>query len=207
MQKVLRKRVFRSLKKHFVRYAMLGMMIALGIFLVVTIVGSAETLIRGTEDMAKETNLEDGEFEVFVPLTKSEKDHIADMGIELEEQFFFDQQMEKESDGTVRIFKVRKNINRLHMIDGAEPLKEDEIAIEKRYAEEHSIHVGDTFNISGADYKVSGITVVSDYDGPFKEVSDTSCNSKLFGPVRETMRSRKDSPPCRSHRGSAAHVP
>ncbi len=183
MQKVLRKRVFRSLKKHFVRYAMLGMMIALGIFLVVTIVGSAETLIRGTEDMAKETNLEDGEFEVFVPLTKSEKDHIADMGIELEEQFFFDQQMEKESDGTVRIFKVRKNINRLHMIDGAEPLKEDEIAIEKRYAEEHSIHVGDTFNISGVNYKVSGITVVSDYDGPFKEVSDTSCNSKLFGPV------------------------
>ncbi len=183
MQKVLRKRVFRSLKKHFVRYAMLGMMIALGIFLVVTIVGSAETLIRGTEDMAKETNLEDGEFEVFVPLTKSEKDHIADMGIELEEQFFFDQQMEKESDGTVRIFKVRKNINRLHMTEGAEPLKEDEIAIEKRYAEEHNIHVGDIFNISGADYKVSGITVVSDYDGPFKEVSDTSCNSKLFGPV------------------------
>ena len=183
MQKVLRKRVFRSLKKHFVRYAMLGMMIALGIFLVVTIVGSAETLIRGTEDMAKETNLEDGEFEVFVPLTKSEKDHIAGMGIELEEQFFFDQQMEKESDGTVRIFKVRKNINRLHMIEGAEPLKEDEIAIEKRYAEEHDIHTGDGFVIAGTEYKVSGITVVSDYDGPFKEVSDTSCNSKLFGPV------------------------
>ncbi len=183
MQKVLRKRVFRSLKKHFIRYAMLGMMIGLGIFLVVTIVGSGETLVRGTEGMAKETNLEDGEFEVFVPLSKSEKEHIAKMGIYLEEQFYFDQQMEKEKQGTVRIFKVRKSINKLHMTEGAEPREKNELAIEKRYAEEHDIRVGDDFVIAGGSYTVSGICVVSDYDGPFKEVSDTSCNSKLFGLV------------------------
>ncbi|MCR5251784.1 MAG: ABC transporter permease [Lachnospiraceae bacterium] len=181
MQKVLRKRVFRSLKKHFVRYAMLGMMIALGIFLVVTIVGSGEMLTRGTEEMARETNLEDGEFEVFVPLTESEKDHIAGMGITLEEQFYYDQQMENEKDGTLRVFKVRGTINRLHMVDGAEPSAKDELVLEKRYAEEHDIRVGDAFSIAGVSYRVSGIAVVSDYDGPFKEVSDTSCNSGLFG--------------------------
>ncbi len=181
MQKVLRKRVFRSLKKHFVRYAMLGMMIALGIFLVVTIVGSGETLTRGTEKMAEETALEDGEFEVFVPLTQKEKDHISDMGIDLEEQFYFDQQMDKEEEGTIRVFRVRKKINLLHMVEGTVPAKKDEVAIEKRYAEEHDIHTGDRFELAGVSYKVSGITVVSDYDGPFKEVSDTSCNSKLFG--------------------------
>ena len=69
MQRVLRKRVFRNLRKHFVRYFMLGIMIAMGIFLVVTIVGSGETLSRGTVDLAEETNLEDGEFEVFLPLS------------------------------------------------------------------------------------------------------------------------------------------
>ena len=55
MQKVLRKRVFRSLKKHLVRYMMLGLIIAMGIFLVVTIVGSGETLSRGTVGLAEET--------------------------------------------------------------------------------------------------------------------------------------------------------
>ncbi|MCR4692010.1 MAG: ABC transporter permease [Lachnospiraceae bacterium] len=192
MQKVLRKRVFRSLRKHFIRYAMLGAMIALGIFLVVTIVGSAETLTRGTEEMANETNLEDGEFEVFVPLTGAEKQHIADMGITLEEQFYFDQQMEKEKDGTIRLFRVREKINKLHLVEGEIPAENNELAIEKRYAQEHGLHTGDVLDIAGTSCKISGIAVTSDYDGPFKEVSDTSCNSKLFGPAFMTEEAYQD---------------
>ena len=38
-------------------------------------------------------------------------------------------------------------------------------------------------NLQGKNYTVSGIGVVSDYDGPFKEISDTSCNSITFGLV------------------------
>ncbi len=183
MQKVLRKRVLRDLKKNFFRYFALGLMIAMGIFLVVTIVGSGETLTKGTEDIAKETNLEDGEFEVFVPLSKKDKNAISEMGIELEEHFFFDYQREDEEKSTVRIFKVREKIDRLYYIEGEEPSKAEEIVIEKRYAEENGINVGDTFELAGVDYTVSGIGVVSDYDGPFKEISDTSCNSITFGPV------------------------
>ncbi len=181
MQRVLRKRVFRNLRKHFVRYFMLGIMIAMGIFLVVTIVGSGETLSRGTIDMAEETNLEDGEFEVFVPLNDSEIDHIRDMGIDIEEQFYYDYQMEDEDKGIVRIFKIRNEINKIHYISGKEPEDKNEIVIEKRYAEEHDLDVGDSFEIAGVNYTISGIGVVSDYDGPFKEISDTSCNSKTFG--------------------------
>ena len=192
MQRILRKRVFRSLKKHFVRYSMLGIMIAMGIFLVVTIVGSAETLIRGTEKLAEETNLEDGEFEVFVPLTESEKKEIKDMHIELAEQFYFDQQMEDGSFGTVRIFKLRENINKVHYVAGVAPAADDEIVIEKRYASEHALNVGDGFDIAGTAYKISGIGVTSDYDGPFKEISDTACNSKAFGTVFITDKAYED---------------
>ena len=89
MQRVLRKRVIRDLKTNFFRYLALGLMIAMGIFLVVTIVGSGETVTRGTEDMAEETNLEDGEFEVFVPLSDKDKDEIKALGVELEDHFFY----------------------------------------------------------------------------------------------------------------------
>lgn len=183
MQKVLRKRVLRDLKKNFFRYFALGLVIAMGIFLVVTIVGSGETLTRGTEDIAEQTNLEDGEFEVFVPLNSSDKNHIADMGIDIEEHFFFDYKRNDKNKSTVRIFKVRENIDRIYYIEGGEPSNGKEIVIEKRYAQENSINVGDTFNLADVDYTVSGIGVVSDYDGPFKEISDTSCNSLTFGPV------------------------
>jgi len=183
MQKVLRKRVLRDLKKNFFRYFALGLMIAMGIFLVVTIVGSAETLTKGTEDMAEETNLEDGEFEVFVPLSKKDKNHISEMGIDLEEHFFYDYQRDDTDKSTVRIFKIRESIDKIHYIDGNEPKDTNEIVIEKRYAEEHDLRVGGTFDLAGKNYKVSGIGVVSDYDGPFKEISDTSCNSITFGLV------------------------
>lgn len=181
MQRVLRKRVFRNLKKHFVRYFMLGIMIAMGIFLVVTIVGSGETLSRGTVDLAEETNLEDGEFEVFVPLNDSEKAHIEDMGINVEEQFYYDYQMEDEDMGILRIFKIRDKINKIHCVLGKMPSDKNEIVIEKRYAAEHGIEVGDELEIAGVNYTISGIGVVSDYDGPYKDISDTSCNSKTFG--------------------------
>ncbi len=183
MQKVLRKRVFRNLRKHFIRYFMLGIMIVMGIFLVVTIVGSGETLSRGTVKLAEETNLEDGEFEVFVPLNDDELSHISDMGVEVEDQFYYDYQMPDEDKGTLRLFKIRDKINQLHYIAGNEPSDKNEIVMEKRYAREHDLNVGDEFDIAGVDYKISGIAVVSDYDGPLKEISDTSCNSKYFGLV------------------------
>lgn len=183
MQGVLRKRVFRSLKKHFIRYAMLGIMVAMGIFLVVTIVGSGETLTRGTESLAEETRLEDGEFEVFVPLSDKQEKEINDMGVELERQFYFDYELDDPDMGTLRMFKVRDHINQLHYIEGNNPLDENEVVLEKRYAEVHELNKGDVINIAGKDYKISGIAVVSDYDGPFKEISDTSCNSNTFGLV------------------------
>lgn len=183
MHKVLRKRVIRDLKKNFLRYLALGLMIAMGIFLVVTIVGSGETLTKGTEDMAVETNLEDGQFEVFVPLSKSSLKKIDDMGISLEEHFFFDLQLEDSSKGSVRLFKIRDKIDRVHYVEGGAPQNDKEIVLEKRYAEDHDISTGDSFEMAGVSYKVSGIGVTSDYDAPLKEISDTACNSKMFGPV------------------------
>lgn len=181
MQRVLRKRVFRSLRKHLVRYLMLGTMIAMAIFLVVSIVGSAESLTRGTVDLAEETNLEDGEFEVFVPLTSDEMSRIESMGFDIEEQFYFDYKLADEAKGTLRILKVRDRINKIRCTEGNVPSADDEIVLEKRYAEEHNVSLGDVFEIGGKSYKVSGIGVTSDYDAPFREISDTACASKTFG--------------------------
>lgn len=192
MQKVLRKRVLRDLKANFFRYFALGLMIVMGIFLVVTIVGSAETLTRGTEKMAEDTNLEDGEFDVFVPLSKKDKEEIADMGIEIDEQFYFDFVLDGYDNSTVRIFKVRDKMNKMNYIYGEEPDSKDEIALERRYSEEHDLKVGDSFEIAGTEYKISGIGVVSDYDGPQKELGDTSCNSKAFGLVFLTDEAYED---------------
>nr|MCR5720688.1 ABC transporter permease [Lachnospiraceae bacterium] len=183
MQRVLGKRVIRDLKQNLFRYLALGLMITMGIFLVVSIVGDAETMTSGTLALASETRLEDGEFKVFMPLSDADTEEISELGFETEELFYFDHQMDDEDKSTLRIFKIRKNINRVHYISGAEPVDDNEAVLEKRYAEEHGLTVGDSIEIAGKTYRISGIGVVSDYDGPQKEYSDTSCNSRTFGLV------------------------
>ena len=47
MQRILRKRTLRELKDHSFRYLTLGMLIAVAVFMIVALLGAAETVIRG----------------------------------------------------------------------------------------------------------------------------------------------------------------
>ncbi|MCR5583933.1 MAG: ABC transporter permease [Lachnospiraceae bacterium] len=192
MHKVLRKRVFRSLKKHALRYFMLGLMIVMGIFLVVSIVASAETLTKGTEDMAAETVLEDGEFETLNALNDDEIKKLEDMGVMIRPQFYFDHVLDKEEDGTLRIMKVRTDINKIRYVSGRAPESDDEAVLEKRYAEVHDLSVGDSIVIGDVTYRISGLGVVSDYDAPLKDMSDTAVNSEIFGLIFMTDKAYED---------------
>ena len=81
MRKILRKRVIRDLKENFLRYLALGLLIILGMYLVVSIVGAADTIIDGTRQMAEQNQCEDGQFGTFVPLSKQEKEELTSQGI------------------------------------------------------------------------------------------------------------------------------
>ena len=53
MQKILRKRVFRDLKENLFRYIALGSLIILSMYMVVSLIGAAETIISGGEKISK----------------------------------------------------------------------------------------------------------------------------------------------------------
>lgn len=181
MQKVLRKRVWRDLKENKFRYLALGILITLGMYLIVSLAGAAETTIRRTDEKALENHLEDGEFGVFVPLTEGEEASLRSKGITLEKMFYLD--FSKEDGSTVRIFKNRKDINLINLDEGTLAEAMDEVALEKRYCEEHSILVGDVIKIAGNTYKVTGIGSVPDYDAMYKNLSDSTVESSQFGLV------------------------
>ena len=77
MNGVLNKRILRDLKSNCGRYAALMLMIILGIYLVVSIVGSSELVLIGTEEAKSKNMVEDGQFSVFIPLTDSEIDKLT----------------------------------------------------------------------------------------------------------------------------------
>ncbi|MCR5104012.1 MAG: hypothetical protein K6B68_06100, partial [Eubacterium sp.] len=67
--RVLNNRIWREFRAHFGRYLALFFMIVLGMYLVVSVAGMAETTIQGSKEYNDECCLQDGQFTTFIPLT------------------------------------------------------------------------------------------------------------------------------------------
>lgn len=179
MNRVLSKRIFRDLKSNFLRYLALFLMIVMGMYIIIAVVGAAETIITRTVETGEKNHVEDGQFAVFTQLTAAQEKDITDRGVTLERIFSFDAQMSDNS--VLRVFKVRENVDLIDTDEGRAPEKTGEIFLEKRYCEEHEISLGDTLKIGEKVFAVTGIGTVPDYDAPTKEFSDSSVDSSLFG--------------------------
>ncbi len=179
MQKILKKRIWRDLKANGPRYLALWLLIVMGMYLSVSMVGAADTIIIGGERNAEKLCREDGEFQVFVPLTEKEEEQLRELGIVLEKQFYMDYEVEEKR--TLRVLQEREKLNRFAVDDGSDKLKDGEALLEKRYAEEHAIQVGDPLEVGGNTFTVKGIGSVPDYDAPMKNLSDACVDSEQFG--------------------------
>lgn len=179
MQKVLRKRILRDLKENLFRYLALGAIIVLCMYLIISLIGTAETMIQGSEMLGEENCVEDGQFSMFLPLTEQERDNITDMEVTLEEHFYLDFDMEDES--TLRVFANREKIDLYVTVEGRIARTDEEVALERRYCDEHDIQLGDMVTIGGRQLKVVGIGCTPDYDAPLKDFTDASVDSMQFG--------------------------
>ena len=181
MQKVLRKRVLRDLKENLFRYIALAFLIIIGMYVVVSLIGAGATIIDNGEAHDKANKIEDGQFSVFVPLSDDEISQLEDAGAEVEKMFYEDYDV---MDGkTLRVFTNRKNIDLVECDEGRLAEADDEIVVEKRFSQVNDVSVGDTIQIAGNDFKVTGIGTSPDYNALFKEMSDTVVDSKVFGTV------------------------
>lgn len=179
MQSILRKRVVRDLKENLFRYLALGVLIIFCMYLIVSMISAAETIMTGSVKYGKETKVEDGEFSVFVPLKKSEVRSLKKDGVILEEAFYMDYSVGKNT--TVRVFQNREKINLVKVEQGHLAKKDNEIVLDKRYCAEKNISLDDTIKIGGERFTVCGIGCSADYDAPYKNLTDVSVDSTQFG--------------------------
>lgn len=179
MQKILRKRVLRDLRENLFRYLALGILIIVGMYIIVSLVGAADTIMCGTAQKATENCREDGEFSVFVPLTAGEKKALEEEGVVLEEHFYLE--YDAGDGAVVRVFANRETIDRIELEDGRSALEANEIVLEKRYCEENNLLVGDMILLGEKDFQICGIGTVADYEAPYRKLSDSAVDSRQFG--------------------------
>lgn len=179
MNRVLRKRLGRELNTNFARYLALVLLIVMGMYIIVSVVASADTIIDGTAEHGKQNKVEDGQFGVFIPLTDEQEKEITDKGITLEQHFSID--VTAKDGSKLRVFRKRNDIDLIELDSGRLAEKKGEAVVEKRYSEEHSLSVGDKLTAGGVEFEIVGIGTTPDYDTPFENFSDTAVSSKGFG--------------------------
>lgn len=179
MQKILRKRIGREFRANIARYLALSLLIVLSMYLIVSMIGAAETIIRGGAAADEQQKIEDGEFSLFVPMRESEWEKLEEKGITLEKMFSMDYAVEE--DKMLRVFQNRQQINTICLEQGSLASGENELVLERRFAESNNISVGDTIELGGHLFQVTGIGTVPDYNSVLKSLGDTGCDSKHFG--------------------------
>lgn len=181
MQRILRRKMLRELRENWLRYLALGLMITFAMYLIVSLIGAADTIIVGSAEHAERNHLEDGQFTVFVPLADGELRGLTKDGVTVEPMFYLDY---VRDDGSVlRVFHLRREIDLTEPEEGSLPENENEIALEKRYCEANGLRVGDTITLAGKALTVSGIVTSPDYDTPFRSMGDSTVDSVNFGPA------------------------
>ena len=178
MQRILSKRVLRDIRENLLRYLALFFLVAMVMYMVVAIVGAAETIMQGTKESGRIHHREDGQFGVFVPMTDDEIAQITEKGVTLQRDFSLDFHL---GQSTLRVYQARETVDLFVPSQGSEVPAQGEILLEQHYAEKHELGLGDTLTVGGRDFIVTGIGSTPDYDAAYEKTSDTTVDSNLFG--------------------------
>ena len=184
------KRIPRELRKDLGKYIVLFLFLALTIGFVSGFLVADGSMIKTYDESFSKYNIENGHFITSHKLTDKAIENIEDEDVKLCELFFKDKLT--ENDRTIRIYKIREEMNLADVMEGRLPEKESEIVIDRLFAENNAIDVGDSMKIEGKQLKVVGTVALSDYSALFKNNSDMMFDATNFSVALVTEEQFKD---------------
>lgn len=175
---ILYKRIPRLFREDIFRNLMLMILIIVGMSVVLGgAIGNA-AIIETNKDLRSISAVESGNFTLFAEADDDTMKKLKDKGNIVEEQFYTD--INAENGKTLRVFKDRKKIDLLNIISGTKASAENEIVLEKHFAEKNNCTVGSDIKAGGKSFKVAGICTVPDYTYVKKNPSDLNSDTAKF---------------------------
>ena len=179
MKSPLRKRLLRELKSEFGKYLVVFIMMAITIAFVSGFLVADGSMIRAYDDSFQKYNIENGYFRTKKKLTTTQKEDIEKSDVKIYENFYIEQKLTNGS--TVRFFKNRKDVDKVCLMKGRMPEKSGEIAVDRMYAENNSLEIGDRVKSGKKAFRITGLVAFSDYSALFQNNNDTMFDSVKFG--------------------------
>lgn len=179
MKSPLRKRLSRELKSEIGKYLIVFILMVTTIGFVSGFLVADGSMIIAYNESFEKYNIEDGNLRTAEQIYKTQREEIEKLGIKLYENFYLEESLDNGS--TMRIFKNREEVNRVCLMKGELPAKTGEIAIDRMYADNNSLSVGDTLQSGKKTWKITGLVALSDYSCLFQNNNDSMFDSVKFG--------------------------
>lgn len=186
MKKALWKRLPRELKSEFGKYLVIFLFMLFTIGFISGFLVADESMLLAYEESFEKYNIEDGNFNLAAELTEEEIKALEEEGkVQICKTFYedvpVDTDLDGNKDGTLRLYGERSDMDLVCLMKGEMPEAEDEIAIDRMYADNNDLKVGDILGIGGNEWTITGLVALSDYSCLFSDNNDMMFDSKLFG--------------------------
>ena len=184
MKNPLRRRYLRDLRSDLGKYLVIFLLLVLFIGEISGYLVASESMGLAYDESFEKYNIEDGHFTVEKKLTSRQKEAILKAGAEVYDLQYNDAEM--TNGDRIRFFKIRDQVNLICLMEGQMPEDENEIAIDRMYADNNDLHVGDILTMENEDgsdgrsFTVSGLVALSDYSALFENNNDMMFDAKEF---------------------------
>lgn len=180
MKNPLKKRIFKEIKGEFGKYFVIFVIMSAIIGIVSGFLIADESLKTAYDDSFKKYNVEDGNFELALKADENTISSIQQEKVKVYQNFYVEQENEK-TNSTVRIFKNRKQVNKVCLWKGKLPKADNEIALERLYARNNKFAIGKTIKFKNKSFIVCGIIALPDYSALYQNNTDFMFDSVKFG--------------------------
>lgn len=176
---ILNKRIIREFRENISKYLGLIVLVLISSMLIVGFANSTDCIISTGGKAAFQNNREDGEFYVDNELNNITLEKIRTLGVNIEENFYVDYKLYENQ--TIRVFKERKNINKISINKGSNLRVTNQIVIDEHFAESNGYKLLSNLIIENKNFKIFGYGAAPDYTKIIQKSSEVVPNPKNFG--------------------------
>lgn len=185
MRNPLHKRLPRELIGEAAKYLVIFLFMTGTIGFISGFLVAGGSMLNTYDQSFEKYNIEDGHFTLSDEINNNVIHKIENHGVNVYKGFYSDEPTDHNIDGTedstLRIYGQRDEINKVCVMKGEMPKNKSEIAIDRMYADNNDIEVGNTISVRGHQLKVSGLVALSDYSALFSDNSEIMFDAIKFG--------------------------
>ena len=186
----LARRLPRELKHNIGKYLGIFLLMCASVALTSGFLLAAHSITQIIDGMRDEYAIEDGRFTTAFEATQAQLDAATDAadpvgGVDIYRNYSIDALLTKKDDDgtkrTLRTYAHRTQVDVASYCDGRVPEADDEVAIDRVFAQTNGLSVGDELHLEGRAYTVVGIMTQPDSQALFLNNSDFTVNTLTYG--------------------------